>query len=52
MSSAQEYQIRELARREGMQTLRENGMRLALDGVTTLDEVLRVTVGEQDMDTV
>ncbi|MDD5422639.1 MAG: GspE/PulE family protein, partial [Candidatus Omnitrophica bacterium] len=52
LEEAQEYKIREEARREGMKTLRENGMQNALDGVTTLDEVLRVTVGEQDLDTV
>ena len=52
LESAQEYEIKEEARREGMKTLRENGVQLALDGVTTLDEILRVTVGDQDMDTV
>lgn len=52
LEGAQEYQIREEARLEGMRTLRENGIQNALDGVTTLDEVLRVTVGDQDMDTV
>jgi type IV pilus assembly protein PilB len=51
LENAQEYQIREEARKEGMQTLRENGMRLVLDGITTLDEILRVTVGDQDMET-
>jgi len=50
LEDAQEYKIREEARREGMNTLRENGMQLALDGVTTLDEVLRVTVGDQDVE--
>ncbi len=52
LQSAQEYKLREQARREGMRTLRENGVRLALDGVTTMDEVVRVTVGDQDLDTV
>lgn len=52
LEGAQEYKIREAARREGMVTLRENGVKLALDGVTTLDEILRVTVGDQDMDAV
>ncbi|MCX5686297.1 MAG: hypothetical protein NTW09_02380 [Candidatus Omnitrophica bacterium] len=52
LENAQEYAIREEARREGMRTLRENGMRNVLDGVTTIDEVLRVTVGDQDIDTV
>ena len=52
LENAQEYKIREEARREGMMTLRENGIENALAGVTTLDEVLRVTVGDQDLDTV
>ena len=52
LENAQEYKIREEARREGMATLRENGIRNVLDGSTTLDEVLRVTVGDQDLDTV
>lgn len=52
LSGEQEHTIREAARREGMKTLRENGIQNALDGITTLDEVVRVTVGDQDMDTV
>jgi type II secretory ATPase GspE/PulE/Tfp pilus assembly ATPase PilB-like protein len=52
LNNAQEYKLREEARREGMMTLRENGIQNAIDGVTTLDEVLRVTVGDQDLDTV
>ena len=52
LEGVQEYRIREAARREGMRTLRENGLKLVSDGVTTLDEILRVTVGEQDVDTV
>lgn len=50
LESAQEYQIRDQARREGMRTLRENGCHAALEGITTLDEVVRVTVGDQDLD--
>ena len=52
LESAQEHSIREEARREGMMTLRENGMQNALAGATTLDEILRVTAGDQDLDTV
>ncbi len=52
LNNAQEYKLREEARREGMMTLRENGIKSALDGVTTLDEILRVTAGDQDLDTV
>ena len=39
------------ALRYEMKTLRENGMQNVLDGVTTLDEIIRVTVGDQDLDT-
>jgi type IV pilus assembly protein PilB len=37
--------IRDLALRHGMKTLRQNALALALQHVTTLDEVLRVTIG-------
>ncbi|MBI2158322.1 MAG: Flp pilus assembly complex ATPase component TadA [Candidatus Rokubacteria bacterium] len=36
-------EIRHLAHEEGMVTLREAGLRAVLEGVTTLEEVLRVT---------
>ncbi|MEE9499854.1 MAG: type II secretion system protein GspE, partial [Candidatus Omnitrophota bacterium] len=49
LEKAQEYKVRGEARREGMHTLRENGIRKVLRGVTTIEEVLRVTVGEQDI---
>lgn len=51
LQGAQEYKIREVARKEGMKTLRENGLANAFNGITTLDEVLRVTAGEQDLPT-
>jgi type IV pilus assembly protein PilB len=50
LESAQEHKILEQARLEGMKTLRENGIAFALEGVTTLDEVVRVTVGDQDLE--
>ncbi len=50
LERAQEYRIRDQARLEGMTTLRENGVALALEGVTTLDEIVRVTVGDQDLE--
>lgn len=52
LEGAQEHRIREEARREGMETLRENGMKNVMNGMTTLDEIIRVTVGDQDIDTV
>jgi len=50
LESAQEYRINDQARIEGMKTLRENGIALALGGFTTMDEIVRVTVGDQDIE--
>jgi type IV pilus assembly protein PilB len=49
---AQEYQIKEAARKEGMLTLRENGLEKALAGITSWEEVLRLTAGDEDLNTV
>ncbi len=43
LGRAQEHVIKKQARAEGMQTLRENGLELALKGITSLEEVIRVT---------
>jgi len=43
LSCAQEHIIKQQARKEGMKTLRENGIDAALRGLTSLEEVLRVT---------
>ncbi|HNX81673.1 MAG TPA: ATPase, T2SS/T4P/T4SS family [Candidatus Omnitrophota bacterium] len=43
LQRAQEHVIKQAARSEGMITLRENGIDLALQGITTVEEVLRVT---------
>ena len=48
-SKAQEYQLREAARAEGMKTLRENGIKKVKDGITSLEEILRLTVGDQNI---
>ena len=40
-------ELRELARRQGMKTLREDGWRLVAEGATTADEVMRVTKDEE-----
>jgi type IV pilus assembly protein PilB len=45
---AHENQIYEAARRAGLVTLRESGLRKVFEGVTTLEEILRVTLGEQE----
>jgi type IV pilus assembly protein PilB len=39
-------EMRNLARSQGMTTLREAGLRLIFDGVTTIDEVVRETIME------
>lgn len=41
-------QLRIHARQNGMRTLREDGLRKAVAGVTTVDEVMRVTMGDAD----
>ncbi|MEZ6062461.1 MAG: ATPase, T2SS/T4P/T4SS family [Planctomycetaceae bacterium] len=39
-------EIRDIARTQGMSTLRESGLKLIFDGLTTIDEVVRETVME------
>lgn len=39
--------LREQARRDGMRTMREDGIRKILAGLTTIEEVVSVTVGDQ-----
>lgn len=50
-NKVQEYQIKDAARKEGMATLRENGLKKALAGITTWEEVIRLTAGDQDVGT-
>ncbi len=40
--------IRAAARESGMRTLREDGLRKAAAGITTVSEVLAITVGDED----
>jgi len=40
--------IRKVARKEGMVTLRENGMESVIEGITSVEEVVRVTSEERD----
>ncbi|MBM3246312.1 MAG: type II secretion system protein GspE [Candidatus Omnitrophica bacterium] len=47
LSRAQEYVIKNKARLEGMKTLREEGLRAALEGETTIEEVVRVTAPDE-----
>ncbi|HQP92035.1 MAG TPA: ATPase, T2SS/T4P/T4SS family, partial [Candidatus Omnitrophota bacterium] len=46
---AQEHELKSAARREGMQTLRENGVQKVLEGTTTMEEVLRVTAPDESL---
>lgn len=39
-------EMRNVARTKGMSTLRESGLRLIFDGITTIDEIVRETVME------
>jgi len=43
LARAGEHKIKEVARKEGMKTMREDGLTKALEGKTSLEEVLRVT---------
>jgi type II secretory ATPase GspE/PulE/Tfp pilus assembly ATPase PilB-like protein len=44
LRNAPTAEIREMALAQGMKTLRQNALQKVLDGVTTVEEVLRVTV--------
>ena len=43
----QEHVIKQQARKEGMRTLREDGLQMALNGITSPEEVLRVTASDE-----
>ena len=45
-SDASADELRNLARQQGMTTLRESGLKLIFDGITTIDEVVRETISE------
>jgi len=47
LASASTDQIRDVARRDGMRTLAEDGWRLVRAGVTTVEEVLSVTTAKE-----
>ncbi|OIO35734.1 MAG: hypothetical protein AUJ74_05105 [Candidatus Omnitrophica bacterium CG1_02_44_16] len=49
LKKAQEHELKSAARRDGMQTLRENGVLKVLEGVTTLEEILRVTAPDESI---
>ncbi len=47
LKKARESELKAMARKEGMQTLREDGITRAIEGVTSLEEILRVTVRDE-----
>lgn len=47
LSRAQEHIIKQEARKEGMKTLREAGIELALKGITTIEEIVRLTAPDE-----
>ncbi len=47
LKGAQEYEIKAQGRREGMKSLRECGVANVLKGITTPEEVMRVTVRDE-----
>jgi general secretion pathway protein E/type IV pilus assembly protein PilB len=46
---ASTWAIKKAAMEQGMVTLREDGWQKAIDGTTTVDEVLRITKGDHDL---
>ncbi len=49
MSRAEEHKIKNAGRGEGMLTLREEGFKKALEGLTSLEEVLKVTAPDEKL---
>lgn len=47
LNRAGEFKIKEVARQEGMLTMREDALRKALEGSTSLEEVLRITASDE-----
>jgi len=47
LKRARENEVKKISRTEGMKTLREDGITKVLAGVTSLEEVLRVTVADE-----
>jgi type IV pilus assembly protein PilB len=47
LKKARESEIKALARKEGMRTLREDGLLKVVEGITSLEEILRLTVADR-----
>jgi len=50
LDHAGEFKIKELARQEGMATMREDALRKAASGLTSIEEVLRVTALDEELE--
>src|SRR5205085_4227671 len=48
--AAPSHELREELRRGGCRTLREEGVLMAIEGRSSLDEILRVTHGDEDLE--
>jgi general secretion pathway protein E len=48
LSSPETNEIQKIALKQGMKTLRDHGIQLILEGITTIEEVWRVTKGEDE----
>jgi type IV pilus assembly protein PilB len=49
LSRAGEVAIKNFARKEGMRTMREDALSKAVEGLTTLEEVLRITAQDEEL---
>lgn len=49
MAKAAEVQVKRTARLEGMKTLRENGIAKVLKGMSSVEEVLRITATDEEL---
>ena len=47
LKKARESEIKKMARKEGMVTLRQDGLARVIEGLTSLEEILRVTVADE-----
>ena len=47
LKRARESELKVTARKEGMRTLRENGLAKVGQGITSLEEVLRLTLADE-----
>ncbi len=47
LARAGEFKLKEAARSEGMKTMREDGLAKAIEGLTSIEEVLRITAPDE-----